>query len=180
MATSQNGWPALAPDSPRLHMWTIPARTGAVRIRLRDGSAGFLLALMLLWLAEKIEPLAGGVLDDWGYAYRPVRGSTTTLSNHSSGTAADANATRHPLGVRGTFRFRVRGKLAEVRIRARLLMFAGTVRWGGEYHGRPDEMHFEINAPLPACEKAARRLMRTKRGRRLLKANPGQRLVIRS
>ena len=76
MQTSQNGWPVLASTSPKLHTWVIPARTGYVRLRLRNGSAGFLLAHFLLWFAETIEPLKGRVLDDWGWApLRPIRDS---------------------------------------------------------------------------------------------------------
>jgi hypothetical protein len=173
MATSQNEWPVLAADSHRLHGWVIPASTGSVTIRLRDGSAGFLLAHFLLWFAETIEALKGKVPDDWGYAYRPIRGQDTGWSNHASGTAADANSIKHPLAARGTFK-----PWQYVRIRARLLLYRGCIRWGGDYQHRADEMHFELNRPLSRCEKRARRLTRTRRGKRLLAANPGQRAVI--
>ena len=176
MATSQNGWPALSGyGSEQLCTWTIPARTGTSRITLRNGSAGFLLCHFMLWYAEKIEPLAGPVLDDWGYAYRPVRGYETTLSNHSSGTAADMNATRHPLGVHGTFTDR-----QARRIRRRLRIYRGALRWGGDYTGRIDAMHIELNVPLPVAEQVARRLMNGPRGKRLLAANPHQKGVILS
>lgn len=173
MSTSQNGFPVLAGDSHRLHAWVIPARNGQIIVRLREGSAGFLLAHFLLWFAEVVEPLKGKVPDDWGYAYRPIRGQSTGWSNHASGTAADANSIRHPLAATGTFK-----PWQYVKIRARLLLYAGCIRWGGDYQHRRDEMHFEINASLSACEKRARRLTGTSRGKRLLKANPGQRRVI--
>lgn len=189
MATSQNGYPALAADSDLLYTWTIPTNDGDVRIRIRHGSAGFLLALWLMWYANHIEPVAGGVLDDWGYAYRPIRGSETGLSNHASGTAIDVNATRHPLGKVGTLGFKVtlrtkagrRTFIAINRIRARLrFAFKGTIRAGADYHGRKDEMHYELVVPLAAAEQRARALMNTTAGRRLLAANPGQRAVILS
>jgi hypothetical protein len=173
MSTSQNGWPVLEPDSHRLHSWVIPAKSGTVTIRLREGSAGFLLAHLLLWFADVVEPLRGKVLDDWGYAFRPIRGATTGWSNHASGTAADANSTKHPLSLRGTFK-----PLQYAKIRTRLLLYRGCIRWGGDYVNRADEMHFEINKPLARCEHRARRLSRSPRGKRLLKANPGQRDVI--
>lgn len=175
MSTSQNGWPVLAKSSPKLHIWVIPARTGTVKIRMRNGSAGFLLAHLLLWFAERVEPLAGKIADDWGYAPRPIRGQSTGYSNHASGTAADANAIKHPLSRRGTFR-----PWQYVKIRARLLLYVGCIRWGGDYVNRADEMHFEINRPMARCERRARRLCRTSRGKRLLAANPGQRAVIYS
>lgn len=179
MATSQNGWPALSPSSSKLYTWHIPTRSGLVRVRLRNGSAGFLLAHLILWLSDRIEPVHGRTLDDWGYAYRPIRGATR-LSNHSSGTAADVNALRHVLGRRGTFGYRVRGKVAAWRIRRALRVYRGCIRWGGDYRGRADEMHFEINASLSRCERRARFLMRGRRGRRILRANPSQRRVILS
>jgi hypothetical protein len=173
MATSQNGWPVLDSGSGLLHTWTIPAKTGTRQIRLRGGSAGFLLCHFMLWFAEEVEPLTGGVLDDWGYAYRPIRGQLTGFSNHASGTAVDANATKHVLGARNTFTAEQAKK-----IRSRLKWTGGAIRWGGDYVTRADEMHFEINRPLADCERIAKWLLRTPRGKRLLAANPSQRKVI--
>lgn len=176
MATSQNGWPALLPDSHLLRRFTIPANNGTVKLTLRDGSAGFLLAHFLMWWSEVIEDLTGAhPADDWGYANRLIRGSTSTISNHGSGTAADANATEHPLGVKGTLTPRERE-----RISARLKLYDGCLRHGAFYTGRVDEMHVEINDTLSACERVARELMTTKRGKRLLDANPGLKAVILS
>lgn len=174
MITAQNGWPVLPAGSPKLHTWVIPARNGEVRIRLRNGSAGFLLAHWLLWFAETVEPLHGGITDDWGWALRPVRGMTTGYSNHAAGCAADMNATKHPLGVTGTF------KPWQVKRMRRRLRWLRVLAWGGNYGGRKDEMHVEIVQPLPVCERRARRLSKTPRGIRLLRANPGQRKVIYS
>lgn len=173
--TSQNGWPALAADHKALHTWIIPARTGTIRLRLRNGSAGFILAHFALWFAETIEPLAGKVADDWGYASRPIRGQTSGLSNHAAGCAMDLNATKHVLGKRGTF-----GRTKAARIVARLALYEGCIRWGGTYQRRADEMHFEVVQSLPVCERVARKLMRTWRGERLLLANPSQKEVILS
>lgn len=177
MATSQNHWPALGPESTKLHTWVIPTKNGDVHLRLRNGSAGFILAHTALFIANSVAPLKGRVLDDWGYAYRPVRGYSTTLSNHASGTAFDANATAHPLGKVGTW---PRKQAAKIRARLHWGKLGNAVRWGGDYHGRKDEMHFEINVSLPACERVAKRLMKTRLGKRILKANPGQQRVILS
>lgn len=174
MPTSQNGWPALEADSPFLVTWTIPTKKGDVRIRLRTGSAGFLICHYLLWYADVIEPLIGKVLDDWGWAWRAIRGQTTGLSNHASGTAADANATKHPLGTRTLT------KAQKAKMWLRLKIYRGCLRSGAFYSGRVDEMHVEIDKPLRRCERVARRLMRTPRGKRILKANPGQQKVILS
>jgi hypothetical protein len=66
-----------------------------------------------------------------------VRGSTDKLSNHASGTAIDLNATKHALGKVGTFPSE---KVAMIRALAKKY----GLKWGGDYKGRADEMHFEI------------------------------------
>lgn len=173
MAKSQNDWLALEAGSPLLHKWVIPTNKGNVELYLRNGSAGFVLVHDALWYAENIEPLVGPVKDDWGWFYRPIRGETAGLSNHASGTAMDLNATKHVLGKVGTL-------ARAARLRVHLLYYRGVIRWGGDYHGRKDEMHHEINKDMAATEALARRLMKTPRGKRILKANPGQRRVILS
>lgn len=164
---SQNGWPVIKdPDHTRL--WRIPG-TGR-HLRLHPHHAGFLLAHFALWFHEEIERLDRGVWDDWGYAFRPIRGQSTGFSNHASGTAMDLNATRHPLGKQGTFR-----RMQATRIRTRLAWMRGVIRWGGDYNGRKDEMHFEINKGIGAVEWQAKRLSKTPRGKRILRENPGYR-----
>lgn len=174
MSTSQNGWPVLASGSSLLHRWTVPDTDRA--FTLRNGSAGFLLVHLALFLDEKVEPIdREGTWDDWGYAYRPVRGQTSGFSNHASGTAIDYNATQHPLGTTGNW---TPEQVAA--IHARLRRYDGCIRWGGDYSGRKDPMHFEINASLSACERVARQLIESHRGMRILDANPGQKAVILS
>lgn len=143
MATSQNGY--TANDQSRTQVWTIPGTSRTVR--LRKGSPGELLTLWAAWFDKNVEDVEGGVFDDWGYAERPIRGSTTTLSNHASGTALDLNATRHVLGKRDTF------TAAQTKaIRDHLKTFDGCIRWGGDYQNRADEMHFEIVASVAKCD----------------------------
>ncbi|MFM7856491.1 MAG: M15 family metallopeptidase, partial [Flammeovirgaceae bacterium] len=86
---------------------------------------------------NQVEPIDEGQQDDWGYAYREVRGSTLILSNHASGTAIDLNATKHPLGAANTFS-------DEQSATIRRLCRKYGLRWGGDYKSRKDEMHFEI------------------------------------
>lgn len=176
-ARCQNGWPALHRTSRLLYTWHVPAKNGAFQVRLHNGSAGFILAHWALWFSETIEQVAGHTLDDWGYADRLVRGSETDLSNHAGGLAIDLNAMRHPLGKVGTYTKRQRTQL---QARLRWALYAGCLRNGMNYHGRKDEMHTEIVRNLSACERVARRLERTSRGKRLLAANPSQAAVIAS
>ena len=132
---SQNGWKASKiRDEIGIDSFVIPG----TKLKLACAKA---VAPLLVGFAaefhELIEPIDEGTLDDWGYAYRDVRGSTTTLSNHSSGTAIDLNATKHPLGKVGTF---PNEKVPMIRALAKKY---GLI-WGGDYKNRKDEMHFEI------------------------------------
>jgi len=133
--TSQNGWKASKNRAEiGIDSFTIPG----TKVKLACAKA---VAPLLVGFAaefhELIEPIDEGTLDDWGYAYRDVRGSTTSLSNHSSGTAIDLNATQHPLGKVGTFPIE---KVPMIRALAKKY---GLI-WGGDYRNRKDEMHFEI------------------------------------
>lgn len=146
--TSQNGYPANNRDLTM--QWTIP---GTVRkINLSKGDPGFLLCHFAAWFDKNIEDIEEGQLDDWGYAERPIRGGTE-LSNHASGTAIDINAVKHPLGAVNTFTQAQRDK-----IRAKLKDYEGVIRWGGDYTGRKDEMHFEVNASLAKVESVAAKI----------------------
>lgn len=146
MAISQNGY--IANDPSLVSSRLIPGTTRKVTVR--KGAAGDLL----LWVAgqfdRRVEDIEAGQLDDWGYAERPVRGSTTDLSNHASGTAIDLNATKHPLGTNPTANF----SAAQIKtIHAILAEAQGAVRWGGDYTGRKDGMHFEIVASEATCAR---------------------------
>jgi len=132
---SQNGWTASKVRAEiDIDSFAIPGTT----IKLTCNKA---VAPLLVGLATEfhklIEPIDEGSLDDWGYCYREIRGSSTNLSNHSSGTAIDLNSTKHPLGKAGTF------PLEKVPMIRALAKKYGCI-WGGDYRNRKDEMHFEI------------------------------------
>jgi Putative peptidoglycan binding domain/D-alanyl-D-alanine carboxypeptidase len=134
MATSQNGWPASDNRAALgVKSFTVPGYpTVALAVR---GDIAPLLLEMARWFFTNVEkPVMPGC---WGYCYRPVRGATTGLSNHSSGTAIDLNAPRHVLGQRGTV---PPGKRQPISQKAATI----GLRWGGDYTGRVDEMHFEV------------------------------------
>ncbi len=175
METSQlTGFAPLTTSSPKLHTWTV---TDDTRIRLRNGSAGFLLVHFAIGFDRRVEDIdhnyAGG-LDDWGHAFRVVRGYSE-LSRHAYGLAEDLNATDHPLGVGHTYTAK-----QEANIRRRLRRYDGCIRHGIDYRTRVDPMHAEIDRPLADCERVARELMNTPVGRYILEHNPGQRAVILS
>lgn len=141
MSTSQNGWPVIdrAKNPEKIATYTVPGTQ--VRLPLLVGDA----ATCLLYVAERfhneVEKLTAGWC--WGFAARNVKGSTTVASNHSSGTAEDLNAPAHPLATLPTKNFTAKQIAAVHKI---LADCDGVIRWGGDYSGRKDGMHFEINA----------------------------------
>lgn len=149
VAVSQNGWVLNPARSSR----KVPGAD--LSLTVVDGPGGDVLMYVAEQFNKRVEPLVGGVFDDWSYAYRPI-GNSSFMSNHASATALDLNATRHPQGVRGTF------TPSQVReIRAILAECSGVVRWGGDYAApaKVDEMHFELNAPPAAVSAAATKLV---------------------
>lgn len=148
MPTSQNGYPANNPALVSSRF--VPGTTR--KLTVRNGPAGDLLLWVAAQFDKLVEDIEQGILDDWGYAERPIRGSTTTLSNHASGTAIDLNATAHPLATDPHNNFTQR----EIdQIHAVLAKTDGCVRWGGDYIGRKDGMHFEINDGVSEARCAA-------------------------
>jgi hypothetical protein len=132
---SHNGWPA-SKDRAELGIETFLVPGTKIKLHCAKSVAPLLVGFAAEF-HELIEPIDEGGLDDWGYCFRMVRGSTDKLSNHSSGTAIDLNATRHPLGKVGTF---PNEKVPMIRALAKKY---GLI-WGGDYKNRKDEMHFEI------------------------------------
>jgi hypothetical protein len=145
---SHNGWQASKnPDEIAIKSYTVPGTK--TRLRCAEAVAPLLIAFTAEF-HELIEPIDEGPLDDWGYAFRQIRGSTDKLSNHASGTAIDLNAPKHALGLVGTF---PPEKVPMIRALAKKY----GLRWGGDYVNRKDEMHFEIDI-TPA--KAAALIMK--------------------
>jgi uncharacterized protein YukE len=154
---SQNGWPV----NPQRSAHTIPGTN--IRVTVADGDAGEVLMHVLGQVNSRVEGVElngpAGEHDDWGYADRNVRGSHA-ISNHASATAVDINATRHVLGAQGTFTpeqtTEIHSILGEV---------DNVVRWGGDYTGRRDEMHFEIIGTQEEVARVAERLRQAQQPR---------------
>jgi hypothetical protein len=70
---------------------------------------------------------------DGCYADRSVRGDTAKRSMHAYGAAIDLDAAHNPLGAQV-------GKMPKAVVD---IFKAEGWRWGGDYHGRKDWMHFE-------------------------------------
>jgi hypothetical protein len=149
MLTSYNGYPA-SKDPAEIKIKSYAVRGTDRKLRCAE-SVGPLLAAFAAEFHELIEPIDEGTFDDWGYAFRMVRGSTDRLSCHSSGTAIDLNATKHPLGKAGTFP-------AEKIPMLRALAKKYGLKWGGDFKSRPDDMHFEVNVTAEKAKKLITKL----------------------
>jgi len=135
MLTSYNGWPASKePSEIGVKSYAVPGTT--LKLRCAEKVAPLLIGFAAEF-HELIEPLDEGGLDDWGYCYRDVRGVPGKLSNHSSGTAIDLNASKHALNKAGTFEA---GKVPMLKALAKKY----ALTWGGQWTRR-DEMHFEVS-----------------------------------
>lgn len=144
MATSQNGWGVLTTPPPA----EIPEFiTG--RVRPEDVDTIF------TYLCHRFNDGVEEIRKEWswGWNFRPIRGATSGFSNHASATAIDLNAPAHPLGVNGTFTQRQIEKVHEI-----LADLKGVVRWGQDYSGRKDGMHFEIDANAQRVSTIAQKI----------------------
>jgi len=131
MATSQNGWSVLF-DAPS---GVLP---GYVTGRVRDGNVETVFGYFVKRFHREVEAIRADW--SWGWAVRAVRGQTSGYSNHASATAIDVNAPAHPLGVENTF-----SDEEERRCNKILEDLEGALRWGENYSGRKDGMHFEVD-----------------------------------
>jgi hypothetical protein len=144
---SQNGYTAC--DSSVIAKYTIPGTS--VKVNIRKGDVSVVLLDFAAWFDDHVEKL---IQDQCGgYNCREIAGSST-LSNHASGTSIDLNWNKHPQGRRHA------GFTASQRsaIHSRLATYGGVIRWGDDYSGTPDAMHFEINKSAGAVKTAADRI----------------------
>lgn len=149
MSKSQNGWPVVAKSAcdlePLIRNVVVP-----------NGVLAGDVAVVFRWLAGRydatVERLVPGTC--WGWFVKTIEGSAS-ISNHASATAVDFNADQHPMGDATTNTFSDRQIDA---CRAIVKAAGGVLRWGGDYSGRPDSMHWEINASAAAVKALAAKL----------------------
>jgi len=111
------------------------------QIRFHKKAVSQLQALFEAWENEGLIPL----IKTWGGSFYPrfIRENTTTLSNHSFGTAFDINMAWNGLRVIPP----IVGKEGSVRKLVTLANQHGFY-WGGHFNSRLDGMHFEIGKIL--------------------------------
>jgi hypothetical protein len=147
MAVSGNGWP-VSPDQTALGIETFTVGSGSFPVR--GGKPLQALQYVVTQFHNRVEKV-NSAYGCWGYSYRMNVNNPGSWSNHASGTAVDVNATLHPNGVSAAATFSA-AQIAE--IHQILAEVGGVVRWGGDYNGTPDAMHFEINASPEALDVA--------------------------
>jgi hypothetical protein len=157
---SQNGWSVIT-NAKGTKWWN----AGEAKLQLRPGAAGFLLCHLATWFDQRMERL-GADQDDFGWSLRRIAG-TDIWSNHSSATAVDLNASKHPQGERGTFStdqvLRIEKRLEEA--------YEHKIVWGGNYHTLPDEMHWEIQGTFDEVKILVAKLRDTPIGKQVIEAN---------
>jgi hypothetical protein len=150
---SQNGWPAYANTN---HFTRFTAAGQGWWAANPDVAVVF--TEFIERFDKEVEEVTQKKLDDWSYANRLVRGSTSVVSNHGSATAIDLNALRHPRGMHHTFS---KAKAAKMRrIKNSITDNAGkpVLRLGMDYTSTVDDMHVEIDANAARVKQAANKI----------------------
>lgn len=145
---SINGFSVLPFGSSELAKFKIPGTAAKISMRRE-------VARLMVELArdfhQTVEPL--NPKSCWGHDHRKIDGGPN-WSFHAPGIALDLNASDHPRGKHNTF-----SNNQEKSIRKLLAnhSFQGVrlFRWGGDFHSKVDEMHFEIIVPRAIALKAA-------------------------
>lgn len=123
------GWGPGWPSDNTSKLTTVRAAGIALAVRTE-------IAPLVEWLVSRTaaEGYALRHGECWGFANRPIRG-TTQPSNHSWGLAVDLNAPANPMGAR---------LVTDMPEWMRTLWKSKRFRWGGDYTGRKDAMHYEF------------------------------------
>jgi hypothetical protein len=151
---------------------------------LRGDAVGFILVHLILWFNDIIErldiPGVNEPVDDGGYNHRYIAG-TRVWSKHARAAAADLNWQRHPSGVSTAHSFTKKQIRRIHRHYRRINLMAGgkLLEWGGDWPSHAgstaptDSMHHQVNRlSNRAIHRVALALANTKRGTKIIKANP--------
>lgn len=148
MSTSQNGWPVVGKSA--------CDQGPFLGVKFPNGILAGDVATIARWqmtrYTQLVEPLVQGTC--WGWYVKPIEGSHT-VSNHASATAWDNNADQHPMGKSAV------DNMSQKQIagcRQIIREAGGVLRWGGDYTGRPDPMHWEIVGSPAAVAAFARKI----------------------
>lgn len=149
---SQNGWPAYA--SPQEGDFVRFTAAGQGWWAANEDVAVVFKEFIERFDAE-VEEITQKTLDDWTYANRLVRGSTSVVSNHGSATAVDINALQHARGVHNTFTKEKAKKVRAIKNSITDNRGLPVLRLGMDFNSTVDDMHVEVNASKARVKQAA-------------------------
>lgn len=141
VSAASRGWGAGWPTNNASKMTVV--RAGGVALSVRSE-----LAPVIEWLVNQTTAQGYALRhgECWGFANRAIRG-TNRPSNHSWGLAVDLNAPANPMSAQ---------LITDMPSSMVALWKSKQFRWGGEYSGRKDAMHYEfMGTPDDARRMAA-------------------------
>lgn len=142
---SQNGWSR----NGSVRKYRVPGTK--VDLWLNPTAAPLLLYAARRFYAEVAGPDYSPT-QAWGFARSGPIGNSGIYSNHESGSAIDLNATHYPWGSDRM------GSNDESKCRSIVRALGGAVRWGGDYHSKLDQMHWEINCSRAEAQAQIKRM----------------------
>jgi hypothetical protein len=150
---SQNGWPAHATT---VHFTRFTA--AGQKWWAANDDVAVVFTEFITRFDREVEEITQNTLDDWSYANRLVRGSSSVVSNHGSATAIDLNALKHPRGVHNTFSAAKRTTMHRLRDAITDNSGRPVLRLGMDYTTTVDDMHVEIDANAARVKQAANKI----------------------
>ena len=168
MGYSQSGYPDIADygDARLVSNPTVPGTNVKILGGLLKGDVATILLDVARRYNTEVEPLVQSK-GCWGF--QPEHNNYVSNSNHESATAMDLNATEHPIGTDPSSNFTAAQIAAARKLRD---SYGGVVRWGGDYTGRKDGMHWEINDGLYGSPQVAELAAKIRAGQQGEKPNP--------
>jgi hypothetical protein len=137
---SQNGWPCNSSGAAIdvQSDWSVNGVTAPGG--MKGGDVDTVFTYLFNALDTRVEEAVPGW--NWGWEYRENVNDPSSMSNHASATALDYNAPYHPNGA-SQYEGWSSSEVAE--IRKILAELDNQIRWGADYSGTKDSMHFEVN-----------------------------------
>jgi hypothetical protein len=144
---SERGWGPGWPNPRTDHLVTAVCGANRIKLPVRSEIAP-LVQRLVADLERQHGPFHPGQC--WGFANRAIRGSSTP-SNHSWGLAIDLDAPSNPMTTNPSAPHTIGSYASGMAARYGF-------RWGGDYVGRKDYMHFEFMGTPASAAALVRRV----------------------
>ena len=151
------GFSVVPYGSPLVGTFLVPGSTLKASVRKEVAALMVGFAADFNKYVEPLNPKTSGCHNP-----RKIAGSDS-WSRHAPGIAWDFNWHKHEMGKQGTF---TAAQVVEIRKLLKKWSYKGMtlLRWGGDYKGRKDEMHFELNVDRVIALSAVAALQRDPQG----------------